>query len=244
MPTHYDTLPDIAVGHHPLHGIVAANPKQLPATDWVLRRLDFQPVPNQPTLFALADQQRDGHGRTLRAIATLRAAGYLIDVDAGFDPVLASERDLHFARDQRLGPDIAFVEHDRLGIIAATGPPSSEQEGRQLLEDHGWRLDSRLGVYALPPATERSEALAKVAAATVTMSRSGLQVAVEPDLAHDVVARHHREKQATHRREPPSTGHVATASSPARATSTNKAPAPSPAAAQPVDPRIAFRRTR
>lgn len=244
MPTHYDTLPDIAVGQHPLHGIVAANPKQLPAAQRVLRRLAFRPVPDQPTLFALADQQRDGHGRTLRAIATLRAAGYLINVDATFDPALASENDRHFARDQRMGPDIAFVEHDRLGIIAATGPPFSEYEGRQHLEAHGWQLDSRLGVYALPPATQRSEALTKVAAATVAMSRSDLQVAVEPGLAHDVVARHRREKQSTHRHEPPSTGRVATTPSPARATSTSKALAPSPSAVQPVDPRIAFRRTR
>ncbi|MFE7576292.1 hypothetical protein ACFU5Z_16310 [Streptomyces sp. NPDC057521] len=248
MPTHYDTLPDIAVGHHPLYGIVAANPKQLAPSEWMLRRLDFHPVPDQPTLFALADQQRDGHGRTLRAIATLRAAGYLVDVDAGFDPALAADADLHFTRDTRMGPDIAFVEHGRLGIIAATGPPVSEYEGRQRLEEHGWSLDSRLGVYTLPPATERSEALTKVAAATVTMSRSGLEVAVEPGLAHDVVARHRRERQATHhgehRREPTSTGRVAITPRPGRATSTSKAPAPSPAAVQPVDPRMAFRRTR
>lgn len=248
MPTHYDTLPDIAVGTHPLHGIVAANPKQLPATETVLRRLDFQSVPDQPTLFALADQQRDGHGRTLRAIEALRAAGYLVDVDAGFDPALAADADLLFTRDPRMGPDVAFAEYGQLGIIAATGPPVSECEGRQRLEEHGWSLDSRLGVYTLPPMTERSEALTKVAAATVAMSRSGLEVAVEPGLAHDVVARHRRENQATHhgehRRKPTSTGGLATTPRPARATSTSKGPVPGPAAVQPVDPRIAFRRTR
>ncbi|MCG7523035.1 hypothetical protein MHW47_01020 [Streptomyces sp. OfavH-34-F] len=179
MPTHYDTLPDIAVGHHPLHGIVAANPTQGPDIEQALQHHGFHHVPGQPTLFALADQQRDGHGRTLRAISALRAAGYLIDVDAGFDPTPADT-----------GPDIAFVEHDGLGIIAATGPPFSERESRRLLEEHGWSLDSRLGVYSLPAATERSEALARVAAATVAVSRSGLQAAVEPGLARDVTARH------------------------------------------------------
>lgn len=248
MPTHYDTLPDVAFGHHPLHGIVAASPKQLPATEQVLQRLDFHRVPDQPSLFALADQQRDGHGRTLRAISTFRAAGYLVDVDAAFDPAPA-DADPCFTREPRMGPDIAFVEHDRLGIIAATGPPFSEAEGRRSLEDHGWRLDSRLGVYSLPPATDRGESLIKVAAATVAMSRSGLQVAVEPGLARDVVARHRRETQAADRgfHGPRSMGRAATAPSPARAAYTDKAPvtrSAAPAVAQPVDPRIAFRRTR
>lgn len=75
MPTHYDSLPDAAFGHHPHYGIVAANPKQLASSEWVLKRLDFHPVPDQPTLYALTDQQRDGQGRTTRAVALLRQAG-------------------------------------------------------------------------------------------------------------------------------------------------------------------------
>lgn len=86
MPSHYDVLPDLAFGHHPVHGIVAANPKNLAASTWMLKGFDFHPVPDQPTLYALADQNRDGHGRTSRAIELLRKAGYQVDVDAALDP--------------------------------------------------------------------------------------------------------------------------------------------------------------
>ncbi|WP_371626586.1 hypothetical protein OG245_30630 [Streptomyces sp. NBC_01116] len=50
MPSHYDVLPDLAFGHHPVYGIVAANPKNLPASTWMLKGFDFHPVPDQPTL--------------------------------------------------------------------------------------------------------------------------------------------------------------------------------------------------
>ncbi|MEK8142328.1 hypothetical protein NKH18_07010 [Streptomyces sp. M10(2022)] len=47
----------------PDYGIVAANPKQLAANTWMLKEFYFHPVPDQPTLYALADQRRDGQGR-------------------------------------------------------------------------------------------------------------------------------------------------------------------------------------
>ncbi|AEW95128.1 MULTISPECIES: hypothetical protein [Streptomycetaceae] len=256
MPTHYDSLPDLAFGHHPVYGIVAANPKNLAASAWMLKGFDFHPVPDQPTLYALADQQRDGQGRTTRAVAMLRRAGYQVDVDAAFDPSLAS-RDAR-ARDQppRIDPDVAFAEHPQLGIVAATGDHSSALGGRLILEEHGWRHDPNLDIYTLPITTDRSQALAKVANATVAMHRSDLQVAMHPVLAQDVAVRRvpAPAMAARHERSPSFATHkfpisaAALAASPAREGLLGKAPVPAPAtsapAARPVDPRIAFSRNR
>lgn len=256
MPTHYDSLPDIAIGRHPDYGIVAANPKQLAASTWMLKGFDFHPVPDQPTLYALADQQRDGQGRATRAVALLRKAGYQVDVDAAFDPSLASGAAPARDRPPRIDPDVAFAEHPRLGIVAATSDHSSALGGRLILEEHGWRLNPDLDIYTLPITANRSEALEKVASATVSMHRSDLQVAVQPPLAQDVAARrppapapaarHERSQGFTTHKFPMSA--AALAASPARAGLPGKAPVPAPAAsapaARPVDPRIAFSRNR
>ncbi|MCY0927016.1 hypothetical protein OTB20_12545 [Streptomyces sp. H27-H1] len=256
MPTHYDSLPDIAIGRHPDHGIVAANPKQLAASTWMLKGFHFHPVPDQPTLYALADQQRDGQGRATRAVALLRKAGYQVDVDAAFDPSLAAGGTPARDRPPRIDPDVAFAEHPRLGIVAATSDHSSALGGRLILEEHGWRLNPNLDIYTLPVTANRSEALEKVASATVSMHRSDLQVAVQPRLAQDVAARrppapapaarHERSQSFTARKFPISA--AALAASPARAGLPGKAPVPASAAsapaARPVDPRIAFSRSR
>ncbi len=87
MPTpDQESLPDVVVGHHPDYGIVAANPKDLPASTWMLERLDFRPVPGELTLYALTDPQRDGADRAARAVTLLRNADLRVDVDAAFDP--------------------------------------------------------------------------------------------------------------------------------------------------------------
>ncbi|MFD4949414.1 hypothetical protein ACFWNT_44775 [Streptomyces sp. NPDC058409] len=256
MPTHYDSLPDIAVGRHPDYGIVAANPKQLAASTWMLKGFDFHPVPDQPTLYALADQQRDGQGRATRAVALLRKAGYQVGVDAVFDPSLASGATPARARSPRIDPDVAFAEHPQLGCVAATSDQSSALGGRLILEEHGWRLNPNLDIYTLPITTDRSEALEKVASATVSMHRSDLQVAVQPRLAQDVAARRPPAPATAVRNERSQgfTAHkfpisdAALAASPARAGLPGKAPVPAPAAsapaARPVDPRIAFSRNR
>lgn len=256
MPTHYDSLPDIAIGRHPDYGIVAANPKHLAASIWMLKGFDFHPVPDQPTLYALADQQRDGQGRATRAVALLRKVGYQVDVDAAFNPSLASGGTPVRDRAPRVDPDVAFAEHPRLGIVAATSDHSSALGGRLLLEEHGWRLNPNLDIYTLPVTADRGEALEKVASAAVSMHRSDLQVAVQPRLAQDVAARrppapapaerHERSQGFTTHKFPISAAALAT--SPARTGLPGKAPVPAPAAstpaAPPVDPRIAFARNR
>lgn len=255
MPTHYDPLPDIAVGRHPDYGIVAANPKQLAASTWMLKALDFHSVPDQPTLYSLANQLQDGQGRATRAVALLRWAGYQVDVDAAFDPSLASGAVPARERPPRIDPDVAFAEHPQLGIVAATSDHSFPLGGRLILEEHGWRLNPNLDIYTLPATTDRSEALEKVAHSTVSMHRSDLQVAVHPRLAHDVAARrppapataarHEPSESLTIRKFPISAAALAT--SPARAGLPGKpdaAPAASASAARPVDPRIAFSRNR
>ncbi|MCX5163775.1 hypothetical protein OOK39_31595 [Streptomyces sp. NBC_00264] len=251
MSTHYDSLPDVAIGRHPDYGIVAANPKHLAASAWMLKAFDFHPVPDQPTLYALADQQCDGQGRATRAVTLLRDAGYQVDVDAAFDPSLASETTADLDRPPRVVPDVAFAEHPQLGIIAATDDHSSALGGRLVLEEHGWRHSPALDIYTLPITTDRSEALGKVADATLSMHRSDLQVAVQPSLAQDVAARR-PPAPATAARPDHDRGFTraspvsaaALAASPARDGLPAKKPVPAPTAsapaARPVDPRIAF----
>ena len=260
MPTpDHDSLPDVAVGRHPDYGIVAANPKQLAASTWMLKGFDFYPVPGHPTLYALGDQQRDGQDRATRAVALLRKAGYQVDVDAAFDPSLATEPARARARPPRVEPDIAFAEHPQLGVVAATATAntmSAVEHGGAILESHGWRFDHALDIYTLPATTDRGEALGKVADATLSMHRADLQVAVQPLLAQDAAARRRPAPAATetHERSGDSTTHrfplsaAALAASPARAGLPGKAPVAAPAAsaaaARPSDPRIAFSRNR
>ncbi|MEW2634753.1 hypothetical protein AB0903_24690 [Streptomyces sp. NPDC048389] len=257
MPTpEHDPLPDVAVGRHPDFGIVASNPKHLAASAWMLKGFDFHPVPDHPNLYALANQQRDGQGRATRAVALLRKAGYRVDVDATFDPSLASGPAPARDRPPRVEPDVAFAEHPQLGVVAATADGSSALGGRLILEEHGWRHNPSLNIYTLPITTDRSEALGNVATATLAMHRADLQVAVQPLLAQDVTgrrppapttaARHERSQGFTTHKFPISA--AALAASPARAGLPGKAPAAVPAAsvpaARPVDPRIAFSRNR
>jgi hypothetical protein len=257
MPTpEHDPLPDVAVGRHPDFGIVAANPKQLAASTWMLKGFDFHPVPGHPTLYVLANQQRDGQGRATRAVALLRKAGYQVDADAAFDPSPASGPAPAHDRRPRIEPDVAFAEHPQLGLVAATADGSSALGGRLILEEHGWRRNPSLDIYTLPISTDRGEALGKVANATLSIHRADLQVAVQPLLARDVAARRPPAPTATARHEhsqsfPTHTfpiSAVALAASPALAGLPGKAPDLKPAAYAPapglVDPRITFSRNR
>ncbi|MGW1539769.1 hypothetical protein ACWCPM_05765 [Streptomyces sp. NPDC002309] len=253
MPSHYDVLPDLAFGHHPVHGIVAANPKNLAASTWMLKGFDFHPVPNQPTLYALADQNSDGQNRTTRAVELLRKAGYRVDVDIALGPSLTPDTAPARAPGPLGEPDVAIAEHPQLGIVAAIDDRASRLTGLALAE-HGWRHDSSLDIYTLPATASRDEALGKVADATLALHRSGVQVAVQPRLAQHVAARRpapvpaaSRERgQDTPRASPISA--AALAASPARAGLPGKAPVAAPvtpaAAVRPVDPRIAFSRDR
>ncbi|MGW4492345.1 hypothetical protein [Streptomyces sp. NPDC004376] len=213
-----DQLPDVVAGRHPDYGIVAANPKQLPASTWMLTRLDFHPVPGHDSLYALSDQHRDGQGRAVQAVALLRRSGYQVDVDAALDPSLNSGPD-RFRRLRAGGdPDVAFAEHPHLGVVAATDDHAPDV-GSRILEEHGWRLNPILDVYTLPVTTDRSEALAKVATATAAMGRSDVLVAVQPRLAQDVLARRggRHEQSQTFDAERSPIRSAASGASPARA---------------------------
>ncbi|MEU0447533.1 hypothetical protein [Streptomyces tendae] len=252
MPDHYDATPDLAFGHHPVYGIVAANPKNLAASTWMLKGFDFHPIPEQPTLYALANQARDGQGRTTRAIELLRKAGYRVDADAALDPALTPGTAPVRDRGPLGEPDVAIAEHPKLGIVAALDDRASGPTGMALAE-HGWRHNPSLDIYTLPSATGRREALGKVADATMALRRSGLQVAVQPRLALDVAARPRPTAAPAAPRDrgqvPPRASPIsatALAASPARAGLPGKTSAPvaTAAAARPVDPRIAFSRNR
>ncbi|MEE4543621.1 hypothetical protein V2S66_16775 [Streptomyces sp. V4-01] len=256
MPPSENSLPDIAVGRHPDFGIVATNPKRLAASAWMLRGFDFHPVPGHRDLYALGDQQRDGPGRATRAVDLLRRANYRVQVDAEFDTIPEAPAPAAAAAiAQRIEPDVAFADHPRLGIVAAT--TDGAVAGGQLLEEHGWRRHPDLDIYTLPPATGRDQALSQVAQVTAAMHRADLQVAVQPALARDVTTRRppaptrsaprERSPDASARRLP-SLSAAALAASPARAGQPATPPVPAPAApapvSQPVDPRVAFSRTR
>lgn len=254
MPSNHDVVPDLAIGHHPVHGIVAANPARRAASEWMLERLDFQPVPGNPMLYALAAQERDGQGRTTRAVALLRRSGFLVHADAAFNPSTARGTAPVRSRAPLGAAEVAFADHPRLGNFATLDGRASALTGLVLV-DLGWRHDPPLDIYALPAATGRDEALRKVADATVSLRRSGARVAVQPRLAHAVAA-HPRTApvpatsgehgQGTSRTCPISA--AALAASPARAGLPGKAPVPTPATpappGRPADPRIAFSRTR
>jgi hypothetical protein len=175
-------LPDVIVGHHPDHGIVATTPTPFAAGRWMLDRLGFRPLANNPDLFALDDQERDGPDRATRTIALLRTAGYRVAADIALDPDLVPKSPQRApAPPRRIGPDIAFAEHPRLGLVAATteGVPEAHTQ----LDAHGWQHHPRLDIYTLPPGTDRAQALATLAATTAAAQRAGLQAAVQPRLA-------------------------------------------------------------
>ncbi|HBF81699.1 MAG TPA: hypothetical protein DD420_17715 [Streptomyces sp.] len=252
MPRHHDALPDLVFGRHPAHGIVATNPKNLTTGTWMLESLGFHCVPIQPTLFALADQGRDGIGRTTRAVALLRGAGYRVDADIVFTPPPTTDPAPGRDQDPLRAPDVAFAEHPRLGVVAALDDHASDRS-RSALVEHGWRHNPALDIYALPATTTRDEALDKVAGAAWSLHRSGIQVAVQPRLAHGVAA---RPRLASAPSADPARGRgaphaspvsaAALATSPARTGHPDKAPAAAfrAAPAQPVNPSSASSRTR
>ncbi|WP_441247374.1 hypothetical protein [Kitasatospora sp. McL0602] len=245
---------DIAVTRHPEHGIVATNPRDLPAGHWMLERLGFHPVPDQLKLFALTDQPRSGRDHAAQAVRMLRSAGYSVAADTEFEPNAPIQpRPLHRLAE----PDVAFAEHPRLGVVAATaGTASAAVRGGQVLEQHGWRHNAQLDIYTLPITTDRGEALGLVAQATTAMRRADLLVAVEPRLAQDAATGRAPGPAAADRREDSrglSSGRfplsaAALSASPATAGLPGKAPVPVPAPAaaspRPLDPRIAMARTR
>ncbi|MFJ6382684.1 hypothetical protein ACIQI7_22120 [Kitasatospora sp. NPDC092039] len=248
MPAAESTqLPDVAIGHHPNHGIVASLPTQNAAAQWMLERLDFQQLPGNPRLYALTDQHREAPERAAWASKLLTGAGYHVETDMSLAPdENTSSREQARSRLPATepapdnGPDVAFAEHPQLGVVAATADTANAAvRGGQILEAHGWRFNHMLDVYTRPVTADRSEALERMAAATAAMHRAGdLRVAVQPHLAKDLVARHAPAQHAftTHKFR------VDEAALKAPATvSTTVATSPPPAA---VDPRVAFARAR
>nr|BFD94083.1 hypothetical protein KitaXyl93_54430 [Kitasatospora sp. Xyl93] len=248
-PSH---LPEVAIGRHPEHGIVAALPTQSAAAEWMLERLDFRRIPSHPNLFTLTDQQREADQRAAWAAKLLTGAGYRVDTDMSLVPantieaprVLAhpgvDEPESH--RQPAPEPDIAFAEHPRLGIVAATADTvNAVERGGEILEAHGWQFNHPLDVYTLPSTVGRGESLERLASATTAMHGAGdLRVAVQPQLAADVAAHRATTHQAfTTRKFRVDEAVLAAAPSRPRATA---APAVPPPAA--VDPRIAFARAR
>ncbi|MER7701638.1 hypothetical protein ABTX81_01885 [Kitasatospora sp. NPDC097605] len=78
--------PDVAVGHHPDHGITATNHSGSPDAAKLLAQAGFYRVPDHPTLFSLTRPKAGGVDRATDTVARLRAAGLTVVSDAAFDP--------------------------------------------------------------------------------------------------------------------------------------------------------------
>ncbi|MFD8783803.1 hypothetical protein [Kitasatospora sp. NPDC059599] len=240
--------PDVAIGHHPDHGIVAALPSQSAAAQWMLERLDFHRVPGHPSLYTLTDQHREAPERAAWAAKLLTGAGYRVDSDMALAPEnLAKQRRQATVEPERTpsadtGPDVAFAEHPTLGIVAAVNDHLPFDPGI-FLDTDGWRHHRDLDVY-LPPAGTRAESLDVVAHTVAGLRRGNFQVALEPRLAEDVAAHRAEVRQAftTHKFRVDEAALGGPAHQPAPAASVGVLGNGVPPAA--VDPRIAFARTR
>ncbi|MFD8321608.1 hypothetical protein [Kitasatospora purpeofusca] len=244
-------LPDVAVGRHPDHGIVAALPTRSASAQWFLERLEFQRVPEHPTLYALTDQNREPADRAAFAVKMLAGAGYRVDTDLALDPgppaaaarnrSQAPARPHHHEPDP--GPDVAFAEHPQLGLVAATGGTQPAAPAF-FLETDGWRHHRDLDIYLAPPTTSRAQSLDAVARTTMGLQHGDFQVALQPHLAEEIATRRPPADQAftTHRFR---VDEAALATSPAaRSLSTTKIAAPTGPPPAATDPRVAFARAR
>ncbi|MGW3835127.1 hypothetical protein [Streptomyces microflavus] len=102
-------------GTHQQHGYAAAFAPDFPAhlAHWLLTRLQFEPVPQEPGLYRLSDPQKDGARRTRQAALDLRAQSYAVHVDA--DVVHAGSAPSH--------PNGLAERRARVAHAAATRPP-------------------------------------------------------------------------------------------------------------------------
>ncbi|MFB7620050.1 hypothetical protein [Kitasatospora sp. NPDC056181] len=250
MPTEAPrVLPDVAVGRHPDHGIVAALPTRSAAAQWMLERLDFQRVPGHPDLYALTNQHHEATERAAWAVKLLTGAGYCVEADMSLTPDGSTGEVRAQARpgadpQPDPGPDVAFAEHPQLGIVAAVGG-NQPLSPAVFLEVDGWRWNRDLDIFLPPPVTNRAEALDAVARSTLELRRGSYQVAMQPQLAEAVAANRAPLHQAfaTHK------FHVdddAVAQRPSHRPVATASPATVPAGPPPaaVDPRVAFARAR
>ncbi|MEV2258477.1 hypothetical protein AB0J13_07425 [Streptomyces anulatus] len=105
-------------GTHHQHGYAAAFAPDFPShlAHWLLTRLQFEPVPQEPGLYRLTDPQRDGARRTRQAAQDLRAQSYAVHVDA--DVAHAESGPSRPARKNGIAERRARIAH-----AAATRPP-------------------------------------------------------------------------------------------------------------------------
>ncbi|MFG2919067.1 hypothetical protein ACGF0D_40085 [Kitasatospora sp. NPDC048298] len=245
-------LPDVVIGHHPNHGIVASLPTQSPAAQWMLERLDFERIPGHPTLYTLTDQHRGAPERATCAAKLLTGAGYRVEADMALAAENTGKQEQAQARTSAVepertpapdaGPDVAIAEHPSLGIVAAVNDDVPFNPGI-FLDTDGWRYRRDLDVY-LPPAGTRAESLDVVAHTVTGLRRGNFQVAMQPQLAEDVAAHRATVRQAftTHKFRVDEAALKSPAHRSAPAVSADVLGSSRPPTA--VDPRIAFARAR
>ncbi|WP_051816772.1 hypothetical protein [Kitasatospora sp. NRRL B-11411] len=249
MPTS-SPQPEVVLGHHPDHGVVAALPTRSAAAAWMLERLEFQRVADHPHLYALTEQHRDTPNRLRWAIKVLDGAGYAVhsnlSLDTGPEPPAELPQQVAAPAPER-EPDVVFAESPSLGVIGAVGDGPA-QEAHAVMSSCGWWRHANAGFYLPPfPPTdphlgERDNALRAVAVTARELRRAGYQVGVQSRISAEVADLAPSTPATTARAL--RTAEAALLRSPAaRQVPTAKA-GPSGPPPTAVDPRAAFARAR
>ncbi|WP_075661861.1 hypothetical protein [Streptomyces acidiscabies] len=213
--------PDVVLGHHPDHGIVAANPAQHHIADWYLDRLGFHRVPNHPFLYALQALPAEAAQRAAQAGRLMEQAGLTVQSDFS----IAS---------RSTDPDVAIADHPHLGVTAATSTPwPTLTPSDYALRALGWEYQPSLDVYTLPA---HLDALTTVVGTVRTLQETGHTVAVEPALAEAVAHRSLQAPPTAHRPGRPPMSAVAVANSPAHSATSRQSASSTPATPPPSVP--------
>ncbi|RKE22016.1 hypothetical protein [Streptomyces sp. TLI_171] len=245
--------PEVVLGHHPDHGVVAALPTQSAAAAWMLERLEFRRIADHPHLYALTEQHRDVPDRLRWAIKVLDGAGYAVHSDLSLNagPEPSAELPLQVAAPAPVPerePDVVFAESPSLGVIGTVGDGPA-QEAHAVLKSCGWWRHAEVDFYFPPfPHTdphlgERDNALQAVAATARELRRAGYQVGVQSRISAEVASYRPPAATTATAREFPTAEAALLRSPVVRQVPTAKAapPGPPPTA---VDPRAAFARAR
>lgn len=151
----------VAIGRHPVHGLVAHNTQQNPNADHLLRGLGFTRVPGH-YLYRLDSAEGIETEVGSMAVRLLRSIGYDVDADVAFEgdlePVAEPDLSAEPAPVPYVEPVVTFDRHPMLGIMA-TASPSAGSVAHERLTAAGFYNVGDNGAYMLPYGTPLDEAL-------------------------------------------------------------------------------------
>jgi len=121
--------PDIVIGAHPEHRVVARNHTAHPSAAFLLRRLGFERA--ESGMWPMTPADEDPTVRAARTVALLRTAGFAVTTDLAFEPepgtmlprqpapAPAPTEKADLTRGAKQTPNVAFGRLDTGGIAAA-----------------------------------------------------------------------------------------------------------------------------